>query len=343
ADKNAFQYEAIFNGIEAVKPEYIESCETNQIPWSFVSKRPGLDLDYYRQLIKKIKDSDADIVFLHSSAYIMPAKLGSLFSKKKKRIIVRETQANHLKVKMEWVWLFVAMVIADRIVFLSREYREEIRKKLSMVYNSKKIAVIPNGLDLDLYKPSLFAHSNTAMVIGMQSRLVRIKDHMTLLEAFSLLLRSGKITEGQLILKIAGDGDYYQALIDKTSALKLGNAVEFTGMLNEKELVEFLRSLDIYIHASLGETMSTAIMQAMAFGLPMVASDVRGIHNMIQDGITGRLVPAQDPDAMRSAIQELIKDPGKRKSLGKAARAYAEMQFSNEKMVDAYRELFTSC
>ena len=121
ADKNTFEYEAVFNGIEPVKPEYIESCEANHIPWSFVSKKPGLDLGYYRQLVKKIMDSDADIIFLHSSAYIMPAKLGNLFSRKKKKIIVRETQANHLKVKMEHQVLYTPGIVM--IKKLERESR----------------------------------------------------------------------------------------------------------------------------------------------------------------------------------------------------------------------------
>ena len=338
--KTEFSFEAVFNGIEAVKPEYIALCTEKKIPWHFVAKKPGFDFGYYRELVKQIKQSDADIVFLHSSSYIMPAWLANLFSKKRKQIVVRETQANHLKVKMEWVWLFVAMLLADRIIFLSEAYRQEIAQKLSMVYRSKKIAVIPNGLDLELYKPALPAANNKTIVIGMQSRLVRIKDHITLLDAFSLLLKSGKTIDRNVILKIAGDGDYYQALVDKASALELGSAVEFTGMLNEKELVKFLRLIDIYVHASLGETMSTAIMQAMAFGLPVIASDVRGIQNMIEDGVTGILVPAKNAKAMCAALQLLITDNDQRIKLAAAARRYAEQKFSNAGMVNAYRQLF---
>ncbi len=334
---NGLSFEAIFNGIEAVKPEYIELCTEKQIPWHFVAKKPGLDLGYYRQLIKQIRKSDADVVFLHSSAYIMPAKLANLFAKKRKLIVVRETQANHLKVKMEWVWLFVAMLLAHRIVFLSEEYRQEIAKKLSLVYRSKKVAVIPNGLDLDLYKPA-GPTRNPQLVVGMVSRLVRIKDHLTLLEAFAQLLHTG--TNPQIILKIAGDGDYRQVLEDKAASLQLGNAVVFTGMLNEKELIGFLPTLDIYVHASYGETMSTAIMQAMACGLPLVASDVKGIHNMVQNGVTGILVPVQDAGAMAAAIQLYINDAAKRAAMGAAAREYAERCFSNESMINAYTELF---
>ncbi|MEO6537341.1 MAG: glycosyltransferase family 4 protein [Ferruginibacter sp.] len=337
--KNEFLYEALFNGIEAVKPDYINICHEYAIPWNFVPKRPGLDLRYYLNLVKNIKNSDADIVFLHSSAYIMPAWLGSVFSKKKKKIIVRETQANHLKVKMEWVWLFVAMLMADAIVFLSEAYRLEIAKKLSLVYRSKKIFVIPNGLDLDLYKP-VNNNNSGELIIGMQSRLVRIKDHLTLLEAFSLLIKKDAYRQNQYLLKIAGDGDYSQALQAKSESLGLNNVVEFTGMLPENELLQFLHTLDIYVHASLGETMSTAIMQAMACGLPVIASDVRGINNMISHGTNGILVPAKNPAAMCAAIELLINSAGKRKELSIAARRCAEEKFSNASMVNAYRKLF---
>ena len=77
-----FKYEAIFNGIEAVKPEYIDLCLRYGIPCNYISKKPGLDLNYYRQLIRFIRKSDADIVFIHSSSNILPAKLGNFFSKK---------------------------------------------------------------------------------------------------------------------------------------------------------------------------------------------------------------------------------------------------------------------
>ena len=336
----AFSYEAIFNGIEEVKPEYIKVCNEKNIPWYFVAKKPGFDIGYYRKLVKQIKQSDADIVFLHSSAYIMPARLANLFSKKKKRIVVRETQANHLKVKMEWVWLFVAMLLADKIVFLSEAYRQEIAKKLKWVYRSKKIAVIPNGLDLELYRPTSIMADET-IVIGMQSRLVRIKDHLTLLESFSKLLKSDIAKDKQILLKIAGDGDYRLALIDKAASLQLGDTVVFTGMLGEEDLLAFLQSLDIYVHASLGETMSTAIMQAMACGLPLIASDVRGIHNMVQDGVTGILVPSKDAVAMCRAMQLLIQHTAKKNELAAAARLHAEKKFSNENMIAGYSKLFT--
>lgn len=81
---NQFQYEALFNGIENVRDEYLQHCTRYNIPHDFVSKKPGMDLRYYRDLINKIRNSSAEVIFLHSSAYIFPAWIGSLLSKKEK-------------------------------------------------------------------------------------------------------------------------------------------------------------------------------------------------------------------------------------------------------------------
>ena len=129
-------------------------------------------------------------------------------------------------------------------------------------------------------------------------------------------------------------------LNDKAAALDLGSAVEFTGMIPENEIPGFLCSLDIYVHASLGETMSTAIMQAMACGLPVIASDVMGINNMIQNGNTGILVPVKNAAALADAMESLISDEARSISLSVAARKFAEDKFSNRRMLDAYRQLY---
>ncbi len=340
ADKQKeFQFEAIFNGIEEVKNEYKEKCVRYNIPLQSVLKKQGLDFGYYLKLVKKIRESEAEVVFLHSSAYILPAFISNLFSRKKKRIIVRETQANQLKTTLEWIWLSVVLLFANKIIFLSEAYKKEISSRLRWIYNANKIQVVPNGINLDLYKPS--HNMNTGInVIGMQSRLINIKDHITLLRAFALLLDNLENNAGKIILKIAGDGSYKDELLKETSALGIDASVIFTGMLPEKELIEFLNSLDIYVHASLGETMSTAIMQAMATGLPMVASDVPGINNMIKNNENGLLVPVKDPVALMLALKTLLTDELLSQKLGKNARLYAEQHYSNDTMFSAYKEIF---
>ncbi len=340
ADTNqVFEYEALFNGIEDVRTEYTEKCKTQGINWSFVKKQPGLDTDFYKNLVASIKRSDADIIFLHGSTQVLWARLGITLGKKKHRLIVRETQANGLKTKQDWVWLTAAMLLSDKIVFLTAAYQQEIRKKLSMVYTEKKTAVIANGIELEKFRSTVKPQNNT-IVIGMQSRIVKIKDHATLLKAFALLLQDNEIKEQNILLKIAGDGDNRKSMEELVAELGILSKVKFTGMITEDELVQFLDGMDIYIHASFGETMSTAIMQAMAFGKPVIGSDVPGINNMIENGATGILVPVENVQAMYAAMKKLINDKGIKARLSANARAYAESHFSNQVMFEKYKTLF---
>lgn len=331
-------YEALFYGIEDVRQSFVEECENNNIPWYFVKKRSKFDLNYYRQLLRIIRKSSPDIIFLHGSAYILPAKLASVFSGGKSKIVIRETQANHLKTFNQWLSLGISMFLAHHIVCLTPEFREQIKAKLGWVFRGKKVSVISNGIDLDLYRPKA-PPARPETVIGMQSRLVRIKDHFTLLKAFRLLIDEYK---GQINLrmKIAGDGETRTELMNDAKESGIDHLVEFTGMLPENELVDFLQSLDLYVHASFGETMSTAIMQAMACRLPIVASDVNGINNMLKNNETGLLVPPLHEEEMKDALKKLLENPAEKTRLSENAYRYALENFPNSKMMEAYNKIF---
>ena len=334
---NEFEYEALFNGIEEVKPEYVLKCNEIGMQWNFVKKTPGLDIAYYKEIAKIVKISAAGIIFLHSSSYILPAKIGIWLGKKKKKIIVRETQANHLKSKMEWFWLFIALLLADKIVFLTNEYKSQLKKRFKFFLKEHKTSIVPNGINLANYLPGSTRKKNE-IIIGMQSRLIAIKDHTTLLKAFSILKTHYKNISLKLV--IAGDGETRSILEHETKNLGIENNVQFTGMLNEKELILFMKSLSIYVHASLGETMSTAIMQAMACGLPIVGSDVPGINNMITQNHTGILVTPKQPKQMFNAFQQLIENPLFAEKLVSNALKFANENYSNKSMFAKYKTIF---
>lgn len=336
--QNEFKYQALFYGVEEVRNDFITECEKDHIPWTYTKKNFKVDLKYYNRIMRAIRKTDPDIIFLHGSSYVLLARLATLFTKNKNRIIIRETQANHLKTIGQWVALVMAMFMANRIVCLTWEFKEEIQKKLGWLFRKKKVAVIPNGINLDVYHPREKAPVNE-ICIGMQSRLVKIKDHITLLKAFALL-KAAHDLQPVLKLKIAGDGDHKEELVSLAKELNLTDDVEFTGMIPEQDLVIFLQGLDIYVHASLGETMSTAVMQAMACKLPVVASDVNGINNMITNEVTGILVPPQNEHELAKAIHECIADLAFRNKLAQNALEYARTNFSNQKMVESYKNIF---
>jgi glycosyltransferase involved in cell wall biosynthesis len=336
ADKGKqHQFEIIFFGNEEVREGYIQKANQRNIPWYYVKKKPGFDFASYRQIEKIIRQTMPDIIFLHSSSYIFPVKKAIVFISKKIKIIVRETQPNHLKTKLNWLGLSVSLITATKVVFLSTEYRDVIRKKLSLFFSERRTAVIPNGVDLEMYKPAE-KKEHTGINIGMQSRLSETKDHATLIDAFALVLKSS----GAAKLYIAGDGVCRAALEKQAQEINISHAVEFTGMLEETALPQFINSLDLYVHATLGETMSTAIMQVMACRLPIIASDVLGVNNMIKHNQNGLLVPAKNAEALSVAVLQFINEPKLADELAANAFTFASENYSNIKMLQRYNEIF---
>lgn len=337
--KKEYCFEALFTGVEAVREEYINRCVKNNIPFTYLNKIPGKKhLSFFYSVFKSILKSDADIIFIHGSMLLLPVWLAQKIGFSNKKIIVRETQATHLKTTREKAALKVAMKLADKIVFLSEEYKEQIKVEFGKKYKPIKIAVIPNGIDLNIFKPDNNLRDPEKIVIGMQSRIVPIKDHKTLIKAFALLL--DKYPAKNIILKLAGDGESKAALENQVEELKLTNKVLFVGLLPETSLPKFLNSLDIYIHASFGETMSTAIMQAMACGKAIIASDVDGINNMITDGEDGILVKAKSEKILVEKIFLLIENCELKTKLEINAHKKAQLAFNNTRMFNSYKNIF---
>ncbi|MGH2553922.1 MAG: glycosyltransferase [Chitinophagaceae bacterium] len=338
ADKNReFHTEAIFCGIEEVRKDYKEQCHQWGVPYQFVPKRIGFDPMIFLRLFRAFRKAKPDVLFLHGATFILPA----LFYKKvhgKIKIIVRDTQAHHLKTRREKYWLWLAARHSDRLVFLTKESLAGAAQKINNLSLLNKAVVISNGLDTDLYSPVPEKNMKEKVVIGMQSRLQPIKDHVTLLKAFALLKE--KLPDFHLSLRIAGDGETRKTLESLAKELQIENQTEFCGMLNEKDLIDFMHSLDIYIHASFGETMSNSIMQAMACGLPVIASDVWGINNMICNNETGILYKSEDESQLFNYMEQLINDTPLRTRISANARDYAVKEFSMQNIFKKYKELF---
>lgn len=337
ADKNKeFKYQALFFGVEDVKDEYIKKAADRNIQWDFVKKKAGIDLPAYSKIIKVITQSQCDIIFLHSSSYIFPAFLGKMASKMKKKIVIRETQPNHLKTKEEWGGFKSSLILSDKIVFLSDEYKAELKKNIPFFINGNKFSVIPNGIDMNVFKPEPKPLS-ASINIGMQSRLSSTKDHSTLIKAAKIIIENKK---HQFTFYIAGDGDCKESLQQLCIDLNIDKQIIFTGLLSEQALASFINMLDIYVHATLGETMSTAIMQVMACKKPVIASNVKGVNNMVKDKENGLLVAAKKEKELANAIEYLIENNNVTKQLSSNAYQTALEKFSNERMFSQYKKLF---
>lgn len=185
------------------------------------------------------------------------------------------------------------------------------------------IPVIPNGVDTTLFHPAGSIRTDDGPVrLLAVGRLVAQKGIDVLLDA---LARPGL---GGMELDVVGDGKWRDALERQAAALGLAGRVRMHGWLDRAVLAEIYRSADAFVLPSRDEGMPNVVLEAMASGLPVVASDVAGARDLVVEGQTGFLVPPEDPDALAAALIRLSTDAAVRACLGGRGRARVEENFS---------------
>jgi colanic acid/amylovoran biosynthesis glycosyltransferase len=159
------------------------------------------------------------------------------------------------------------------------------------------------------------------------ARLSRLKGHDFSLRALKALKDSGT----DFHYKIVGEGDYRRAIEADVRALGLQQQVEFLGTMSESAVATALAQSDVLLLTSigLGEAAPVAVMEAMASGIPVIASIIGGTPDMISDGVDGYLVPQEDVDAIAARLRRLAADKTLRERIGHAARARAERDFDS--------------
>jgi glycosyltransferase involved in cell wall biosynthesis len=177
---------------------------------------------------------------------------------------------------------------------------------------------------------------HTATVIGVVSRVTEHKDHRALIAAVRPLMAR----HDDLHLVIAGDGETRATLQRETS--DLGSRVRFLGWVGSDDLPELYAALDIAALSSWVEGTPVALIEASAAGLPVVATDVGGVRDVVADGESGWLVSAKDVDALRERVARLVDEPGLARRMGSRGRELVRDRFGLDRMIrstDAvYRE-----
>ena len=206
-----------------------------------------------------------------------------------------------------------------------------------------RIQTIHNGVELSRFQGRITrdaARQELALptdkpIVGAVGRLVPVKDHACLVEAVALLGREGL----QPMLVIAGDGPLRGATEERASALGIEHQVRLLGHRNDIERV--LAALDVFVLPSRSEGLNNTILEAMAAGLPVLATRVGGADEMVVDGATGLLVEAGAPEKLATALRRLLSDPAMAATMGRAGRARAEMDFDLARTVLKYERLYT--
>lgn len=204
-----------------------------------------------------------------------------------------------------------------------------------------RLRVIPNGIELDRFSPDADARRAvraeleipaSAWVVGTVGRVVELKNQPLLVEAMAPLLGDGAH------LVIVGDGPAMEALQARIRELGCRDHVHVLGA--RRDVPRILAALDCFALPSNSEGLPLVVPEAMATGLPIVATDVGGLPKVVDEGVSGHLVPARDAALLGARLRALREESDRARAMGQTARRIALERYSSERMVTEYLALY---
>lgn len=231
--------------------------------------------------------------------------------------------------------------LIDRFVPVSDDLHQWLAQVVGI--SEKKILLIKNGVDTDRFRPQAALAgaspwSAQQFVIGTVARVQDIKNHRGLVEAFVRLREMLPEHRHRMRLSIIGDGPLLSELRAQVAAAGLDDVVWLPGA--RSDIAELLCGFSVFALPSLAEGTPVSMLEAMACALPVVASSVGGIPEVVEHGKHGSLVPPSDRDALAAALAQYIVQPELIGQHGDAARARIEQKYSLAAMLAAYGGLY---
>lgn len=249
-----------------------------------------------------------------------------------------------------YVWMRrLLRPMVSRYIALGRDLKDWLVREVKI--RPEKVEVIYNGVDVDRFRPAAkderealramlpsgFQGEQT-VIIGTVGRMASLKRPLRLIEAVGKLVADRPDLRSRLRIVMIGDGEQRKAVESAVARLRLEDQVWISGFRDD--VPELMRCLDIFVLPSLREGLSNTLLEAMASGLPVVATAVGGTPELVDDGRTGCLVLPERPDEMAATLIELVDDGARRSNMGNQARKDVCAQFSIAEMVRHYDSLY---
>lgn len=314
-----------------------------------LQKQEGQDWRSFARFYHRLKEYKVDIVHtrnLGAIEYQVPAFLAGV----KHRVHsehgwdVFDPEGNNKK--YQWLRRLISPLVKVFIP-LSVHLQSYLLEKVKIP--AYKINRICNGVDTKKFYPDKskqwvgdcpLPFDKDSLYIGTVGRMHGVKDQITLVAAFIALIESNRSLCGKVYLLLIGDGPLR---VEAIELLKKHQLLQYAWLPGERtDIAGVLRSLDIFVLPSQAEGISNTILEAMATGLPVVATKVGGTPELVKDGETGLLVPHSNPDAMAGALLQLVADKEKRLKLGENGYKSVLENFSIFAMVNKYTEVYDS-
>jgi len=232
--------------------------------------------------------------------------------------------------------------IFSRFVYRFVTVSDDLRAWLIAVIgiSEEKVKHICNGVDTQRFQPATLERGGGTggVVIGSVTRFSPIKDPLNLVEAFIMLHEDGTAACKSAKLVMIGDGELHGQALDLLREANLESCSWLPG--SRDDIPEQLRSMDVFVLGSLREGISNTILEAMAAGLPVIATNTGGNGELVQSGVTGMLVPPADTESLASALANYVADSNLREEHGRASWQRVIDEFSINVMVQNYKNLY---
>ncbi len=276
------------------------------------------------RIAKVLADCRPDVLAFNTPRPILPGNAASWFVPVKARIIFRRVNfplRNSPVTRFQYTWCI------DCIVAISESIRGQL---VAGGIPPALIRTIYEGIDLSVYPRRTAPNLRPAgdrLVVGTVAHLSPEKGLRYLVEAAAMI----PSVQSRLNFVIVGDGKCRSELESLVQGKGLSHCFNFTGF--QDSTVHLTRTFDMFVLPSLSEGLSSAILTAMACSLPVIATNVGGIPELVKNGVTGLLVPPADPRSLAQAIQQLLGDPEGAFQMGLQGRKRAEEHFTLQRKI----------
>ncbi|MEO8839452.1 MAG: TIGR03088 family PEP-CTERM/XrtA system glycosyltransferase, partial [Herbaspirillum sp.] len=324
---------------------FSEKITKPDVPIFALHKKPGLDLGMHIaiwRLLRKLKPAILHTYNLSTIEYVLVAKLAGVRVKVHAEHGREATDPNGENRKHNLLRRLLIPCI-DAFVPVSLDLQQWLKHVIHVP--DKKNCLINNGVDTIEFTPADDPRSKhtipfgpNCFIIGTVGRLQAVKCHTDLIDAFALLLKSAPMKNVPLRLAIIGDGPLSAVIKNKIEIAGITDKVWLPGA--RTDIAKIMQDFSVFVLPSLAEGTPVTILEAMATGLPIVATQVGGIPEVVLDQQTGTLVPPSNPCALATAIATYVDQPLLATLHGAAGRRRIEQKYSVDAMLRGYTELY---
>jgi len=323
-----------------VEGEWASDVRTHGVNVVALRRRGGFRPELGRRIARLAAERRIDLIHCHQYSPFVYGRIASCWNRRLKLVYTEHGRLSDAP--PSWKRRLVNPVLglsSGAIVAVSDELRQYMidarfpASRVEVIRNGIEIGAVPSAADRRQARRALRIDDDV-FVVASVARLDPVKDLGTLLDGFATVRR--QVPRSRLV--IAGDGPERDRIAERASRPDLIGAVELVGFRSDVRAL--LAAADVYVNSSISEGVSITILEAMAAGVPIVATAVGGTPEVLADACTGLLVSSRAPDALASAIIRLAQDPALRARLRSAARRRLEQSFTIDRMVDDYARTY---